>query len=122
MSLPPLYSKRTMRKIALGTSRFNRLEQIQKNIRETKKSLKKYIENYANKSNIRVSNTNKNFLLNKVKNNYNASIAQKKRYLTRLMNNMRFPPVLSENIKKKTNKNRKITRQKGNNTKSRLSK
>ena len=122
MSLPPLYSKRTMRKFALGTPTFNRLEQIQKNIRETKESLKKHIENYANKSNIRVSNTNKNFLLNKVKNNYNASIKQKKRYLTRLMNNMRFPPVLSENIKKKTNKNRKITRQKGNNTKSRLSK
>jgi hypothetical protein len=88
----------------------------------THASLKKHVENYANKSNIRVSNTNMNFLLNKVKNNYTATTDQKKRYLTRLMDNMRFPPMFSENIKRNTYKNRKIIRKKGNTTKSRLSK
>jgi hypothetical protein len=38
------------------------------------------------------------------------------------MDNMRFPPMFSENIKNKTKKNRKIIRKKGNTTKSRLSK
>jgi len=134
--LPPLSPRRLLRRLSLGTPTSNRLKQAQKNLNnmklETKsfkknlnnmnfetKSLKKHVENYAKRSNIRVSNTNMNFLLNKVKNNYTATIAQKKRYLTRLMYNMRFPPMFSENIKKKTNKNRKITRQKG---KSRLSK
>ncbi len=117
-SLPPLIPKKTLRRIALGTDAFNR---IQRKMKNEKNSLKKHVENYANKSNIRVSNTNMNFLLNKVKNNYTATTAQKKRYLTRLMDNMRFPPMFSENIKRKTKKNRKIIRKKGNTTKSRLS-
>jgi hypothetical protein len=113
-----LIPKRLLRKIALGT----KAEQFQIKMKNEKNSLKKHVENYANKSNIRVSNTNMKFLLNKVKNNYMATTDEKKRYLTRLMDNMRFPPMFSENIKRKTNKNRKIIRKKGNTTKSRLSK
>ena len=121
-SLPSLIPKKALRRIALGTKAFNRMEQFQIKMKNEKNSLKKHVKNYANKSNIRVSNTNMNFLLNKVKNNYTATTAQKKRYLTRLMNNMRFPLMFSENIKRKTKKNRKIIRKKGNTTKSRLSK
>ena len=123
-SLPPLFPKKSLRlrRLSPGTPIFNRMEQVQRKMKNEKNSLKKHVENYANKSNIRVSNTNMNFLLNKVKNNYTATTAQKKRYLTRLMYNMRFPPMFSENIKNKTKKNRKIIRKKGNTTKSRLSK
>ena len=123
-SLPPLFPKKSLRlrRLSPGTPIFNRMEQVQRKMKNEKNSLKKHVENYANKSNIRVSNTNMNFLLNKVKNNYTATTAQKKRYLTRLMDNMRFPPMFSENIKNKTKKNRKIIRKKGNTTKSRLSK
>jgi hypothetical protein len=83
--------------------------------------LKEYIKNYAKKSKITVSNTNINFMVNKIK-NIPETLRGKKKSLKHLMNNMTFPPILSENVKKRTNKNRKITRKKGNTTKSRLSK
>lgn len=118
MSLPPLYPKKTAKKLSV----INRMREFQLKMNDEKNSLKKHIENYAKSSNIRVSKTNMNFLLNKVQSNYTASVSQKKRYLTRIMDNMRFPPIFSENIKKKTQKKRKITRKRGNTTKSRLSK
>ena len=82
--------------------------------------LKEYIQNYAKIRKIIVSNTNTNFIVNKIK-NIPETLRIKKKSLKHLMNNMTFPPILSENVKKRTNKNRKIIRKKGNTTKSRLS-
>ena len=55
-SLPPLFPKKSLRlrRLSPGTPIFNRMEQVQRKMKNEKNSLKKHVENYANKSNIRV--------------------------------------------------------------------
>lgn len=83
--------------------------------------LKQFFKNYTNNRKINVSNNNMKFIINKL-NKMSNNVGVKKKYLMRIIQNIRYPPIFSKNIKARTNKNRKITRRKGNTTKSRLSK
>jgi hypothetical protein len=108
----------------------NEIKKMKKPLPEKKKilksrmdeiQLKEYINNYTKHYKINVSNRSINFFINKIKNSP-IKINQKKKYLIDIIINTHSPPLHAQNIKKRTNKNRKITRQKGNATKSRLSK